>query len=84
MQELLLVTREPDELGCGCCHEFDGPEKGIPEFAEFEDGSEATKGYFGRGVKDCIGEFERIKERDPKWNAPELRFVQLKRDGVLV
>jgi hypothetical protein len=84
LAELLLVTREPDEAGCGCCHEFDGPERGVPTFMEFEERDEGEKGYFERGVKDCVAEFERIKEGDAGWKAPEVRFVQIMRDGVLV
>ncbi|KAH8767921.1 hypothetical protein F5882DRAFT_412961 [Hyaloscypha sp. PMI_1271] len=85
LEEFLLVTRESDESGCGCCHEFfEGPEKGVPEFAEVEDGNEGSKGYFEKGVKDCLVEFGKIKELDAEWNAPEVRFVQLKRNGVLV
>ena len=82
LEEMLLVTREPDEAGCGCCHEFDGPETGMPEFAEYEDGD--GEDYFERAFKDCAKEFEKIKGQDEEWNAPEVRFVQLKRDGVLV
>jgi 2EXR family len=84
LEELLLVTREPGELGCGCCHEFEGPEKGVPEFVGFVDGNEGSKGYFERGISDCLVEFMKIKELDADWNAPEVRFVQLKRDGVLI
>jgi 2EXR family len=84
LEELLLVTREPDETGCGCCHEFDGPETGVPTFMEFDGKGEGEKGYFERGVKDCVAEFERIGEGNAGWKAPEVRFVQIMRDGVLV
>jgi hypothetical protein len=84
LEEFLLVTREPDEMGCGCCHEFHGPERGVPDFMEFDERGEGEKRYFERGVRDVVAEFEKITERDPEFKAPEVRFVQIKRDGVLV
>jgi hypothetical protein len=84
LEEFLLVTREPDAMGCGCCHEFEGPEEGVPDFKEFGKTAEGEKRYFERGVRDVLKEFERIKESDPEWKAPSVRFVQIMRDGVLV
>jgi hypothetical protein len=86
LEELLLVTRKPDKLGCGCCHEFDGPEKGVPEFAELEDGAmnKGSKKYFEKGVEECERVFAKIKLENPEWRAPKARFVRLKRDGVIV
>jgi hypothetical protein len=86
LEEFLLVTREPDESGGGCCHEFEGPEKGIPEFAELEDGSmdAGSKKYFEKGVEECEREFARIRLENPEWKSPKARFVRLKRDGVIV
>jgi 2EXR family len=34
LREVVLVQRLPDFTGCGCCHEFDGPEKGLVGFRE--------------------------------------------------
>jgi hypothetical protein len=37
LREVVLVKRLPDYSGCGCCHEFDGPEGGVVGFKELED-----------------------------------------------
>jgi len=76
LKELVLVERLPDFTGCGCCHEFDGPEKGVVSFRE-----QALK---EKWVNDCKREFKRIKESNPNWKEPEVRFVELLRDGELI
>ncbi|KAF4636701.1 hypothetical protein G7Y89_g1396 [Cudoniella acicularis] len=35
LEELLLVHRLPDHTGCGCCHMFEGPERGVVSFEEY-------------------------------------------------
>lgn len=37
LREVMLVQRLPDHTGCGCCHEFDGPEEGVAGFKEIEE-----------------------------------------------
>jgi hypothetical protein len=76
LKELVLVERLPDFTGCGCCHEFDGPEEGLVGFRE--------QVLNEKWVNDCKREFTRIKESDPTWKEPEVRFVDLLRDGVLI
>lgn len=34
LREVVLVQRLPDHTGCGCSHEFDGPEEGLAGFRE--------------------------------------------------
>jgi 2EXR family len=85
LEELLLITREPDSFGCGCCHEFDGPEKGVPEFIEFGKTGKTSWGpYFENCLRDCEKEFARIQEKDAEWKAPKVRFVRLMRDGIII
>lgn len=79
LEEFLLVTRKPDETGCGCCHEFNGPEEGKIEFV-----SEPGDSYYTNGLGYVKSMFEEIKAKDEKWNVPKVaRFVQLKRGGHL-
>lgn len=34
LKEVVLVQRLPDHTGCGCCHEFNGPEEGVAGFRD--------------------------------------------------
>jgi hypothetical protein len=77
LEEFLLVRREPDETGCGCCHDFDGPEKGVVSFAEEEKQSE-------RSLNRCKKVFEVVSQGDKEWKIPSMRFVHLLRDGIIV
>jgi hypothetical protein len=40
LKEILLVQREPDSTGCGCCHDFDGPEDGVASFRDCDEWAE--------------------------------------------
>jgi hypothetical protein len=77
LEEFLLVRREPDETGCGCCHEFDGPEKGVVSFGGEEKQSE-------RNLNRCKKVFEAVSQGDKEWKIPSMRFVHLLRDGNIV
>ena len=103
LREVMLVQRLPDYTGCGCCHEFDGPEEGVAGFKEIvesededeEDGAEVSEGTAAAVEvekqkrrrtmsEDCVEEFLAIHERDPKWRIPNVREVDLTRDGVII
>lgn len=124
LREVVLVKRLPDYTGCGCCHEFEGPEEGLAGFREFgEEGDEEEKQWVveeaeeiakfmgtavsvgGNGTEgevdgeaqsaqqerkrlsmseECMNVFITIHERDPGWRIPNVREVDLTRDGFLI
>lgn len=81
LEEFLLVTRELDDSGRNFRREFVDLYKGVPEFEGYPDGS--LNSEVESGVRDCRADFERITILDPEWRIPKVRFVRLKRDGVL-
>jgi hypothetical protein len=99
LEEFYLVSRKPDFSGCGCCHDFEGPDRGVLGF-EVDPREPVTDGDEGEGeearrrdnrrtfrdnVKDGVEEqFGKIRENDPRWQTPELKFVKVMRDGVEV
>jgi hypothetical protein len=99
LEEFYLVSRKPDFSGCGCCHDFEGPDRGVlgfevdprePVGEEGEgEGEEArrrdNRRTFRDNVRDGVEEqFGKIREKDPEWRTPELKFVKVMRDGVEV
>jgi hypothetical protein len=77
LEEFLLVQREPDELRCGCCYEFSGPELGVVSFGEQGE-------QFEQGVRECKGVFKRVGQGNKEWEIPSVKFVDLLRDGALI
>jgi hypothetical protein len=104
LEEFYLVGRKPDFTGCGCCHSWDGPERGVVEFETDEEAEERKQGEEGKAsskeekkeekkemssfsarvVRDVLAEFENIKKEDETWQAPEVKLVRLKRNGVII
>lgn len=100
LEEFYLVGREPDAFGCGCCHEWDGPETGVVEFQVNKEAEELEEvrevegvnknkekdkpSLSNRVVRDVLAAFKGIREADETWHAPEVKLVRLKRDGVIV
>lgn len=76
LKEILLVYRLPDARGCGCCYEFDKPEEGVASFREQE--------LHEDWLKDCREVFKESQKRDSSWREPEVKFVDLLRDGKLI
>ena len=75
LEELVLVRRKPDRMGCGCGHEF-GEERGCVGFRDYvpREGS----GTLVEHVRDV---FEWVRRRDERWRVPSVRFVDLMRNG---
>jgi hypothetical protein len=80
LEEFLLVEREPDETGCGCCHEFDGPEEGVVSFGEKDKQDKHDK----RRLYRCKKVYKAATKGDKEWKIPSMRFVRLLRDGIIV
>jgi hypothetical protein len=81
LEEFYIVTRESDPGPW--TPEFDGrhPEVGKVEFVVSDEGADF---YAESGPKDVKEAFEAIKKENPKWKTPKFKFIQSKRDGVLV
>lgn len=94
LEQFYLVHRRSDSTGCGCCHGFSGPDHGVLGFKPDDDTQEKDskleekmkpRNKFREMVSTSIlAEFENIKKRDPTWSIPELKFVDLTRDDVLI
>jgi hypothetical protein len=81
LDEFYIVTRDP---GPGpFTPEFDGTQLEVGK-VEFVVSDEDADFYVERGRKDVKEAFEAIKKEDPKWKIPKFKFIQCKRDGVLV
>jgi len=48
LEEFYLIGREPDFSGCGCCHSWDGPERGVVGFEADEEAEERKEGKEGK------------------------------------
>jgi len=48
LEEFYLIGREPDFTGCGCCHSWDGPERGVVGFEADEEAEERKEGKEGK------------------------------------
>lgn len=77
LREFWLVRRRPDKMGCGCCHDFDGPEEGEVQLVDM-------KGGYERRLGDVVRAFGKIREKDSGWKTPEFKFMQLMRNGAFV
>ena len=84
LEEFLLVTRERHDTGRPFRREFMNSQKGLPKFEEYADDDRNVQFDLEGELKDCIAEFERIKVLDSAWKMPEIRYLRLKRDGVIV
>jgi hypothetical protein len=81
LEEFYIVTRQP---GPGFwTPEFDGTEPEVGKI-EFVVSNEDADFYAESGRKDVKEAFEAIKKEDPKWKIPKFKFIQSKRDSVLV
>lgn len=69
------MHRLPDYIGCGCCHEFDGPEEGVVAFRE---------PVLNERWSHYKEEFKKIKERNHTWKVPRVRSVDLLRSGEVI
>jgi hypothetical protein len=82
LQELVLVNRSLDGIGCACCHDFES-EHGVVGLSFIEETKWEQK--CRKGVEEVLEEIKNEKgEKGENWNIPQLKFAQLLRDGVEV